>query len=183
MPTWRSGPPRIRPRHSSAGGSPRSPSRSMRARNIASRGTIADLRRQQWIAPDDSLASTSVAQWMRSQLPDGDIALRADSLVAMRQAALAGLGLAALPCYLGDTSPGLRLRASADRGDGDGALDPHARRPAAHRAHSGLHRICRQRPRAAPAAARRRTGAARQSCAFTQSQNAKTQIAARLNTT
>ena len=44
---------------------------------------------------------------MRSQLPGSDITLRADSLVAMRQAALAGLGLAALPCYLGDTSPGL----------------------------------------------------------------------------
>jgi DNA-binding transcriptional LysR family regulator len=78
---------------------------------IAQHGKIADkisdLRKQQWIAPDDSLAGTSVAQWMRAELPDVDVSLRADSLVAMRQAAQAGLGLAALPCYLGDTSPDL----------------------------------------------------------------------------
>jgi DNA-binding transcriptional LysR family regulator len=74
---------------------------------VAKRGKIADLRKERWIAPDDSLAETSVMHWMRSQLPGSDITLRADSLVAMRQAALAGLGLAALPCYLGDTSPGL----------------------------------------------------------------------------
>lgn len=74
---------------------------------VAKRGKIADLRKERWIAPDDSLAETSVMHWMHSQLPGSDITLRADSLVAMRQAALAGLGLAALPCYLGDTSPGL----------------------------------------------------------------------------
>lgn len=65
------------------------------------------LAEQQWIGPDDHLASTSVAQWMRRQLPGADIALRTDSLLAARNAAAAGLGLAALPCYLGDTTPGL----------------------------------------------------------------------------
>lgn len=60
-----------------------------------------------WIGPDDHLASTSVAQWMRAELPGADIALRTDSLLAARNAARAGLGLAALPCYLGDTTPGL----------------------------------------------------------------------------
>ena len=33
---------------------------------------------------------------------------RANSLVALREAARAGLGVAALPCYLGDPDPGLR---------------------------------------------------------------------------
>jgi DNA-binding transcriptional LysR family regulator len=61
----------------------------------------------QWIGPDDHLASTSVAQWMRTELPGADIALRTDSLVAARNAAQAGLGLAALPCYLGDGTQGL----------------------------------------------------------------------------
>jgi DNA-binding transcriptional LysR family regulator len=65
-----------------------------------------------WIGPDDRLADTSVAQWMRAELPDADIALRTDSLVAARNAARAGLGVAALPCYLGEATPGLvRLRA------------------------------------------------------------------------
>jgi DNA-binding transcriptional LysR family regulator len=66
-----------------------------------------DLAGHRWVAPDDSLVGTSVAQWMRSQLPDSEIALRADSLLALGQAAQAGLGLAALPCYLGDSAPDL----------------------------------------------------------------------------
>ena len=60
-----------------------------------------------WVGPDDSLADTSVARWMRSELPESKITLRANSLLGLRQAAQAGLGLAPLPCYLGDTSPDL----------------------------------------------------------------------------
>jgi DNA-binding transcriptional LysR family regulator len=66
--------------------------------------SLADHR---WIAPDDSLADTSAAQWMRSAVPQSEIALRADSLLAARNAAQAGLGLVALPCYLGDSTPDL----------------------------------------------------------------------------
>jgi DNA-binding transcriptional LysR family regulator len=66
-----------------------------------------DLAAHQWVGPDDSLAGSSVAQWMRSELPETEITLRTDSLLGLRQAAQAGLGLAALPCYLGDTSPDL----------------------------------------------------------------------------
>jgi DNA-binding transcriptional LysR family regulator len=66
-----------------------------------------DLAGYRWVGPDDSLAGTSVAQWMRSELPESEITLRADSLLGFRQAAQAGLGLAALPCYLGDTAPSL----------------------------------------------------------------------------
>ena len=67
----------------------------------------ADLAAHQWVAPDDSLADTSVAAWMRSELRGGEVVLRADSLLALRQAAEAGFGLAALPCYLGEASAGL----------------------------------------------------------------------------
>ena len=60
-----------------------------------------------WLAPDASLAVSSVARWMRTTLPGAEIALRADSLVGLRDGARAALGVAALPCYLGDTTPGL----------------------------------------------------------------------------
>lgn len=70
-----------------------------------------DFKRYTWVAPDDSLADTSILRWMRTALPDAEVALQADSLLALCHAAAAGLGLAALPCYLGDTSPGL-LRVS-----------------------------------------------------------------------
>jgi DNA-binding transcriptional LysR family regulator len=76
-------------------------------RYLAKRRKVDDLAAHHWVGPDDSLADTAVAQWMRSQLPDCEITLRVDSILGMRQAAQAGLGLAALPCFLGDTSPGL----------------------------------------------------------------------------
>jgi DNA-binding transcriptional LysR family regulator len=66
------------------------------------------LEKHLWLGPDDSLTGTSTAHWMRTKLPDAEIVLRADSLLALRQAAQAGLGLAALPCYLGDTASGLK---------------------------------------------------------------------------
>lgn len=61
-----------------------------------------------WLAPDDSLAGSAVGRWMRREFADAEVVLRADSLLTLRQAALAGLGLVALPCYLGDTTPGLK---------------------------------------------------------------------------
>jgi DNA-binding transcriptional LysR family regulator len=67
-----------------------------------------ELGKHLWVGPDDSLADTSTAHWMRAKLPESEIVLRADSLLALRQAAQAGLGLAPLPCYLGDTAPDLR---------------------------------------------------------------------------
>jgi DNA-binding transcriptional LysR family regulator len=71
---------------------------------LARRGKVKALHEHEWVAPDDSLSQTSVARWMRAELPDVDIAMRADSLLGLKLAAEAGLGLAALPCYLGDTS-------------------------------------------------------------------------------
>jgi DNA-binding transcriptional LysR family regulator len=69
---------------------------------------VKELCKHLWLGLDDSLADTSTAHWMRAKLPDSEIVLRADSLLALRQAAQAGLGLAALPCYLGDTASDLR---------------------------------------------------------------------------
>lgn len=45
---------------------------------------------------------------MHAALPDVEIAARADSFVTIRALAEAGLGVAPLPCYLGDMSPGLQ---------------------------------------------------------------------------
>ncbi|GIL39332.1 LysR family transcriptional regulator [Roseiterribacter gracilis] len=61
-----------------------------------------------WIAPDDSLSNTTVARWLRETRADAPIVAKADSLLTMRDLAAAGLGRAALPCFLGDRSNGLR---------------------------------------------------------------------------
>lgn len=64
----------------------------------------ADLAELPWLGPDDSLAESSIARWMRATLPRSAISMRSDSLLALRLGAEVGLGVAALPCYLGDTS-------------------------------------------------------------------------------
>lgn len=71
-------------------------------------GAEEDLRNLTWLAGDELLAKSPATLWMRKHVPDARIVLRADSFVALYHAALAGLGLAALPCCLGDASPHLR---------------------------------------------------------------------------
>lgn len=55
-----------------------------------------------WLAGDELLANSPMAGWMYRHVRDARIAFRADSFVALRHAAAAGLGLAVLPCCLGD---------------------------------------------------------------------------------
>lgn len=61
-----------------------------------------------WVVPDDSLSATAASRWVASALADAVIAARADSFVTLCRLAEAGIGLAALPCYLGDRAPLLR---------------------------------------------------------------------------
>ena len=63
---------------------------------------------QAWLAGDEVLVNSPVSSWMRRHVPEARIAFRADSYVALQHAAAAGLGLAALPCCLGDQTPGLK---------------------------------------------------------------------------
>jgi DNA-binding transcriptional LysR family regulator len=67
------------------------------------RGQRIDLPSEPWVGPDDTLAGTSVGRWMRSEMPSVRPDIRADSLVSLRELCAAGAGLAALPCYLGDS--------------------------------------------------------------------------------
>lgn len=73
-----------------------------------SRRQEKELSAHDWIALDDALASTVIGRWIHENLRAARITCRVDALPALRDAALAGLGLALLPCYLGDPAPGLR---------------------------------------------------------------------------
>jgi DNA-binding transcriptional LysR family regulator len=66
-----------------------------------------DLSAHDWVALDDALASTVIGRWIHKNLHAAHITCRVDALPALRDAALAGLGLALLPCYLGDPASGL----------------------------------------------------------------------------
>jgi DNA-binding transcriptional LysR family regulator len=65
------------------------------------------LRRLDWLSPDDSLSHLRSARWIGRHVDPGRIVHRANSLTALREAARAGLGLAPLPCFLGDADGGL----------------------------------------------------------------------------
>lgn len=67
----------------------------------------APLDQQPWIALDDSAAGSHALMWLVRQLPLEQVALRFSGLLTVRSACLQGLGLAVLPCFLGDAEPGL----------------------------------------------------------------------------
>jgi DNA-binding transcriptional LysR family regulator len=76
---------------------------------------LDDLDAHAWIAPDDSLAELPSARWLRTTLKEGRPVFRTNTLLGMLMAAKAGLGLAALPCFLGNAATELRrVRASID---------------------------------------------------------------------
>lgn len=81
----------------------------------------APLAQQPWLALDDSAAGSKALQWLAQQLPLEQVALRFSGLLTVRAACLQGLGLAVLPCFLGDAEPGL-LRLGEPLADCDSEL-------------------------------------------------------------
>ncbi|HHJ1299262.1 MULTISPECIES: LysR family transcriptional regulator [Pseudomonas] len=67
-----------------------------------------------WISPDLTFSQMAVTKWVQSTIPASSIIFKANSLISLRQAAIAGMGIVPLPRYLGDNTPGLtRLRSDA----------------------------------------------------------------------
>jgi DNA-binding transcriptional LysR family regulator len=67
-----------------------------------------DASAHDWIGLDEALAGTVIGQWMQENLRGARVTCRVDALLALRDAAATGLGLALLPCYVGDAVSGLR---------------------------------------------------------------------------
>ena len=79
------------------------------------------LHEYDWLGFEDSLGHLRSARWMSANLSDERIVFRANSLMALRSAAEAGFGVAALPCYLADAAPELR-RVATPLPDMEGSL-------------------------------------------------------------
>ncbi len=73
----------------------------------------ADLARFPLIAWGEDAVGINAADWLAAAVPADAVVYRASSLVHQLVAAREGIGLAALPCYLGDPEPGL-VRAIAE---------------------------------------------------------------------
>lgn len=75
--------------------------------------SLEHLGRHGLIGWEDAAAGIMAADWLNRTVPDDAIVYRTNSLVNQFTAAKAGIGLALLPCYLGDEDCGL-VRALPD---------------------------------------------------------------------
>jgi DNA-binding transcriptional LysR family regulator len=69
---------------------------------------LGDLRGHDVIGYDTSLAAVPAAKWIEERAAGATIVLRSREMTDMVAAALSGVGLAVVPCLLGDAEPGLR---------------------------------------------------------------------------
>ncbi len=67
----------------------------------------AGLEEQDWVTPDDSLSDLPLSRWLSKHRFDRRSVYRANTLLALRDAVAQGLGVAVLPCYVGDPDPAL----------------------------------------------------------------------------
>lgn len=63
-----------------------------------------------WIGFTDDLAHLSAARWLRAQVPDEDVMVRAGTVAGVAHLVRGGLGVGLLPCFLGDVEPELERR-------------------------------------------------------------------------
>lgn len=69
---------------------------------------MVGLRDADLIGWDEEFASLQTAQWMKEATNNRPLVLATTSLAAQIVAVRSGLGVAVLPCFLGDVEPGLR---------------------------------------------------------------------------
>jgi molybdate transport repressor ModE-like protein len=75
---------------------------------VEAQGLLAsplDLKAHPLIGWEESAAGIRAAEWLNALAPEPAFVYRTSSLVNQLQAAKAGIGLAVLPCYLGDLEP------------------------------------------------------------------------------
>ncbi len=76
-------------------------------RLLAGRRRDVALADYPWVGPDESLSYLPLARWLRERRLDERLVYRTNTLLGCREAARGGIGLAVLPCMLGDPAPEL----------------------------------------------------------------------------
>lgn len=61
-----------------------------------------------WLGLEGQLRRTRAAEWMAAHVREDEIVASADSFLVLAELVGAGLGRAAIPCVIGDATPGLR---------------------------------------------------------------------------
>jgi DNA-binding transcriptional LysR family regulator len=84
---------------------------------IAQAHNLLDLEAQQWIVlEDNNLHPNHALKRIKKNIPEHKIQLRINSVMGVQQACLAGIGLAVLPCFVGDSQPQLERHYSRASG-------------------------------------------------------------------
>lgn len=65
------------------------------------------LSEHDWVGFEGSIGHLGSARWLAKNVPGDRIIAQASSVLALQALVRAGLGVAALPCFLGDRDPGL----------------------------------------------------------------------------
>ena len=74
---------------------------------LAAHAQTGDLSAHTWLGFDESLSHLMSSRWMNEHLINPKTPIKANNFFALFSGALAGMGLAMLPCFLADTEPGL----------------------------------------------------------------------------
>jgi DNA-binding transcriptional LysR family regulator len=69
--------------------------------------TPEEMAQHDVISTDESLSHIAAIRWLKRYVPDETIVLSSGSVMPMLAAAIAGLGLCPLPCWMGDSDPRL----------------------------------------------------------------------------
>lgn len=68
----------------------------------------------QWVLLGDEMAGLQVVRTTRKNVPSDRLVYRANSVLALSAAVEAGIGIGHIPCFIGDTSRGLRRMAEPE---------------------------------------------------------------------
>jgi DNA-binding transcriptional LysR family regulator len=71
-------------------------------------GTAVDLARHDIISFDETMARSPGAIWLDEHKAGGRVVVRSNSIVSALNAAIAGMGVTVLPCFLAEVEPSLR---------------------------------------------------------------------------
>jgi molybdate transport repressor ModE-like protein len=77
-------------------------------RYLRTRRKLSELAEHDWIALDDSLSQHATLKWLAKTVALDGVKLRTNSFTGVQQACAEGLGLAVLPCFLGDAHRALQ---------------------------------------------------------------------------
>ncbi len=65
--------------------------------------TESNIENHTWLLPDESLMQMPVIKWLDGNYPKAILGLRCNTLLGLHEAVTQGIGVAALPCFLGDS--------------------------------------------------------------------------------